>query len=648
MAWKTQDARRWYHQWFCWIVLVLTAVCFFGWPKLKNYYQRWNASRQVQRAAASIAQGEFKRAMLEARSALETNPMDPNATRSMAEALEKAGGRAAAAQWRRRLDSIAPGDLANLLAWASDLQQAGDIAGAERVLAMLNPAPKDDAGYHATAAGVAAARRDIAGAEQHWAEASRLVPKDDNYRLNLAILRLRSKSAEVRAGALDILTAMSGQPPKNLEALRVLLADAAEYRDWGRALEFADALVADPGATFADKLARLATLRGMKSGDATGYLSELRDAALAKCEDVYLLFMWMNQHDLALLVAEWARMLPQDVSGVPPVCVAVAEAYIRGSDWSGLRAFLDVRPWGDQEYMRRAFLSRAQERLNSAEMSAEEWKDGITLARGRGGATQRLERMVKLAISWGWEQRAQEVMWSMAGSPNCPRWMLDALWLIAIESRDTAQLQRLAGLLVLADARSAAFRNSFAFYALLAHSEDGNPHREAERLFAENPGDSSIVLTRALSLHLLGKSAEAGALTGALPATELMKPRIALYHAIFLTAAGEGAKAAEFLTAAEDWKMFPEEKALLERARVSVAKEGGEQEVVETSKAMRVAKAARDLEVEKAVEEARTARAAKVAKETEEAKALAAARAEKAARAAQAARDPVALPGFAR
>lgn len=352
----------------------------------------------------------------------------------------------------------------------------------------------------------------------------------------------------------------------------------------------------------------------MKSGEATGYLTDLRNGALSNPGELYLLLMWMNQHDLALLVADWAHTLPQDVAGIPPVCVAVADAYVRSSDWQRLREFLDEHSWAEWDYLRRAFLARTLERSGEADQAAQEWKDGISAARSRADARGRLERMVRLAIGWGWEQRAQEVMWTMANSPDCPRWMLDALWLIAIENSDTAQLQKLAGILAKVDSKSVVLRNNYAFFSLLVRSEDGNPHREAEKLCAENPGNASIAVTRGFSLYQQGKTTEAAALTGSLPVEELRKPQIALYHAIFLTAAGEGTKAAEFLPVAQGWKMFAEEKALLERAKLTVAKAENERGLAEAAKVARDARAARDAEADKAVDTARAARAAQAAR----------------------------------
>ena len=108
--------QRWHRHWLLWTLAILAVAVFFGWRKAKSRYQRWNAGRQVRQAAESVAQGDFRRAMLDARSALEANPMDPDATRIMAVALENSGGAAIAAQWRSRLDSITPGDQGNILA----------------------------------------------------------------------------------------------------------------------------------------------------------------------------------------------------------------------------------------------------------------------------------------------------------------------------------------------------------------------------------------------------------------------------------------------------------------------------------------------------------------------------------------------------
>ena len=382
----------------------------------------------------------------------------------------------------------------------------------------------------------------------------------------------------------------------------------------------ADTLVASQGSTFADKLSRLEMLRTVKADASTAYLAEVQNIALGSPGDLYLMLMWMEQHHLALFASEWIRSLPPEQINVPPVCVAVASVFSRSAEWERLRDFLDDRNWAEWDYLRRAFLSRMLEKLGDEDTrAAQEWADAIAAARSQPDAIPRLERLVRLAIGWGWEQRAQDTMWGMVNAPLCPPWIPDALRQIAEENADAGQLQKLAALRLRADPKSAVLRNAFAFYSLLARSDSGDPHREAERLFAEHPGDESVLLTRALSLYVQGEPAGAAALTGSLPSEALKRPRTALYHAIFLTAAGESAKASEFVTVAQDWKMLPEEKTLLDRAKTIASKAAGEQEIAASAKALRAAKAARDLEAEKAVVAARAERMAKAAQAAQDA-----------------------------
>lgn len=647
MAWIEQNSRRWYHHWAVWTILILCATAFFGWPRLKARYQRWNAVRQVQRAEQHLGEKDFRRAAITARGVLAFDPLNVGATRIIARALEESGS-PDAAQWRSRLDSLEPGNSENLIAWAGNTMEMGDLAATERVLNMVAPGARENATYHEITARLATARQESANAEEHWAAAARLDPAQDNYRLNLASIRMRSRKPEDRAGATAMLRELSEKTPRNSGAIRILLAEAVRQEDWKDADRLSKALVADPAAIFGDKLQRLVALRQMNVQEAPGYLVELRDEALSKPEDLYTLFMWMNENQLSLLVAEWLREFPPDaieIIGAPPVSVAVADAYARSAEWKKLREFLEDHSWGDFEYLRRAFMARARERLGEADTAALEWKDALSATAGRQDSVLRLERLVNVALSWGWSQRAEDIMWTLAGSPGCSRRILDFLRAMSLKRMDTAQLQKLAGAYVQADAKSVPARNDYAFYSLLVRSEDGNPHREAEKLFNENPADAQIAVTRGLSLFQQGKAVEALAITNGLPTEELRKPQVALYHAIFLTAAGNAAKAEEFLDVAKEWRMFPEEKALLERAKAMVSKAADEKLVAEAAKVARVARAARDAEMAKAVELAKAERAAKNAEaaknpdgdaEKELAEALKARMAERAARAVEA------------
>lgn len=571
MPWIIQKTKRWYHHWLVWTTLGLTIAGFFAWPKMKSRYRLWNAKRQIEQAGKELGRGDYRRAMLMARNALEVLPGDADATGIMAKGCESAGAAALAVQWRCRLNAIIPGDPENIIAWSSDAMKTGDMAAAERILEMARPEPSRSAAFHVLKAKIALTKHDSVAAGNHWAEAARIEPSDDDHRLHLATIRLDSKSPEHRVEALATLRELSHKPAKGVGALRVLLADARKHEVWSDAYEHANSLVAAPSATFEDKLARLGTLRAMKLLESATYLEELRSTAISNPSELYLLFMWMNQNNLPFLVSEWTRYMPADVVQSLPTCVAVADACARSLEWERLLKFVESCTWGESDYLRRAFRARALEKLGEEELSAGEWTNAVSSARSRGDSPERLERIIRLAIHWGWDRRAQEIMWTMAGTPRCPRWMLEALWLIAVENSDAAQLQKLAGVLVQTDSKSPAYRNSYAFYSLLLRCEDGNPHREAEQLFKERPNDPGIAITRSLSLHQQGKSADALAVIESLPSEQMDNPQVAFYHALYLTATGENAKAVNCLFQAKAGKILPEEKSLLERAKVAAA-----------------------------------------------------------------------------
>jgi hypothetical protein len=86
-----------------------------------------------------------------------------------------------------------------------------------------------------------------------------------------------------------------------------------------------------------------------------------------------------------------------------------------------------------------------------------------------------------VAQSWRWDQRAEEIFWQVARTSHSPRWVLDSLWTIAASRADTEQLQQVAGFLAKADPRSVTARNNYTFLCLLTRTQEGDPHRTAER-----------------------------------------------------------------------------------------------------------------------------------------------------------------------
>ena len=564
--------KKWYHYRTLWIAVFLLAGYLVLGKRVMRRYDRWDAKRSVERAKVYFENRDYKHAMLDARRALDVNPADVEATRILAKSVEAVGA-PGAVQWRNRLDSIIPGDPENVLAWAKDAVKEGDLNTAERVLKTLKPADQANPLFHDLSASIAMGRRDRAGAEAGWEEAIRLDPKEERYQLSLAVVRMESTKPGIRAAAGDTLREMAGRTPKNLGALRALIADAMRRREFETAKELTETLAAEPRAVFADKLIRLSVLRSLNDQLAPSYLTELRDASMAKPADLTQLLVWMNSQNLAIMVEEWTSTFPTDMVSKPPVCVVLAESSMKASRWTQLRALVEKGNWAEADYLRRAFLARALERLGDPDAGAAEWKEALAASLSGADALLRLQALAKACKEWGWKERGEEVLWKMSGYYGCPRWALDALWEGALQRGDSAQLQAISRILAKANSKDFGLRNNYIFLSLLTRTEEGNPQQAAEELYREHPGNPIVASTYALALYQKGMSDKAVAVMSALKPLELQDPQVAIYYGIFLTAAGHAAKAEEYLRLGADWPLMAEEKALLTRVKVSGSKE---------------------------------------------------------------------------
>ena len=93
----------------------------------------------------------------------------------------------------------------------------------------------------------------------------------------------------------------------------------------------------------------------------------------------------------------------------------------------------------------------------------------------------------------------------------------------------------------------------------------------ARDVYEKDPKNPTYVSTYAFALYLKGEAPKARKLFAALTDAQLHEPAIALYYGIILAAVGDGDRAAEFLDLGQKASLLPEEKALLEKARRSLA-----------------------------------------------------------------------------
>jgi thioredoxin-like negative regulator of GroEL len=288
-------------------------------------------------------------------------------------------------------------------------------------------------------------------------------------------------------------------------------------------------------------------------------LLQVKNDATSKPRDLYQLLTWMNRNGLALMVSEWVPGLPQDLAAQPPVCVAVAEAYSIGTEWEKLQQTVTGASWESHEYLRTAFLALALKKLGDDEASATAWN--ASLAEGRE-SPEATESLARIALNWGWEERAEAVLWSLSQSARCPRWVIDTLWSTSLRRGESNALYDLSKLLANAAPKDLAHRHNVVLLGLLTRGKESAIHTMAESLYEENPGNADIAATYGLSLYQRGRLDDALAVMDKLSPAQLRKPGVARYFGIFLSAA-KHPKAQEYFDIGMKGPLLPEEKALM-------------------------------------------------------------------------------------
>ncbi len=550
---------------------VLGTALWFGTSPARKVYHGWREKKHFAKATAYFAKGDYRHAMIDARNTLVFNWDNKEAIRLMARTCEALHS-PQAVEWRARFAQLVPNDLENSIGWAGDAIRAGDYPTADRILKQIPDADHDTAAFHHLSALLAINRRDSIKAEYHWAEAAKLNPSDDGYKLNMAGLRLKLGSTTERTSALDLLNQLSVTSKERIPAMRALLSDAIRHGEHIHARQLAIALAEDPKdpkeprALFSDKLLRLSTLNILNDPDFPIWRARLEAECTERPAAAYELIIWMNRNGLAKDIATLLPKLKPATILEPPVSVAVADSYAVLKDWSNLRNLLKQAKWGSMDYVRLATLAWALENSGDHTGAASMWRNAMTAAESR---IERMETLARSAITWGWIDRADDALWKITTfSVQSPTWVLQALWNRTLQRGDTDKLRTLARLMLQANPKGATARNNYVFLSLLKRTEEGSPHQAAEALYKESPTNPTFVSTYALSLFYLGRYRSAAELMETLQPEQLREPSIAFYYGVFLAGSKLPSKAEQYFKIAADkhYRLLPEEQALKDRA----------------------------------------------------------------------------------
>jgi len=526
-------------------------------------FHQWQERHLVRVAAAHLSGGDPKAAMLSARRALQMNPDNADAARLIAQIADR-GGDKAALDWWRKVVALPQHTTEDVLGLVRSALRVNDLATAEKALSSLDDAAKQTAGYHAACGRLAEIRKNVAEAENHWAQASALAPDNLGYQFQLALIRLGSSDSAKRQASLEILERLRTDPNQRAGATRALIIDGVAHRaDVKRMQALAAELQGYAEATLGDRLLYLEILRQLHDPTFEEYLRKLEREAVSNPVDLASLFSWMSGNETAFAGIEFARTLPAESREKWPVPPAIAALYSSAKDWSGLEEMTRNTKWEPHDFLRRAFLARALRGQDKALPSEQEW---VAAQKEASTQPQSLLMLARTVALWGWENETAELLWILAKNDDTRTEALQTLYQHYAEKRDTAGLYRTLVKLVETMPNDLVLQNNLAQVSLLLGADVERARKIAAELASKDPSNASFLSTYAFSLYTKGDIKAALQVMDKLTPDQLRDPSLAAYYGVVLAAAGQKEKAREYLRRASEAKLLPEEKALIAKS----------------------------------------------------------------------------------
>jgi predicted Zn-dependent protease len=550
-------------------VAFLTGVFFLSYGS--KLYQNWRERRLLDQATAFLQEGKLNNAAQMAHELARRHPDSLAALSILADTAERQNLEEAIA-WRERIARLQPKDPESQLNFASAALRFGKLDLAREAINRVSPENRDSAAFHVVAGWLARAEGNFAEQEEQFAAAVKREPKNDLYQFNLAALQIRSKDAEKSKNARDTLERLSSMAPYRTGALRALLNDAVERNDLTAADNFAQQLQMSPEVTFTDYLLCLNFYRKLDEKKFRQLVEKVKPFAARNTSDLASLIEWMNQNGLAGDVVKWVDKLPGSQLR-SPASVAVADAYATVKNWSRLKRWTRTGNWDDAEYLRLAYHAIAERYLRSGSRPSSNsefetlWQSADELSQSE---PERKLTLARLATKWQLANQAEELWVRVEENPTMRREALDNLRQLYRAKDETTKLYAVLQRLHESSPNEAPITADLARFGLNLGENTQRSHQLAKEAYDRAPNDVNCAVTYAFSLHRLGRNEEALAIIQSLPPDQLHDPHAAVYVALVLNEASEFEAAKDYIAAAENGKVYPEEKELLEEAKTKL------------------------------------------------------------------------------
>jgi len=545
--------------------IALLLIVLFGTYGSK-FYSGWRESRLLKHASELLDKKDYTGANRLARQVVELNRDSLPAFVILADSTEKQNSEETVS-WRAQIARLQPTNIDSQLNLASAALRFSQIDLARKTLERIKPMAEDRAAFHIVAGWLARAEGNLAEQEQQFDIAVHKDPKNDLYRFNLAAIRIRSPDQEKSAQARTILERLVQIPQFRSGALRALLNDAVDRKDFEAADRFAQQLQMSPDVTFGDYLLCLNFYRKLDAKKFDVLLEKVKPVAAKNSNDLGLLLDWMNENGLASVVINWMDKLPAETTDHPPPAVAIAAAFAELKNWSRLRRWTRSESWGDEDYLRLAYQAFAAHQLRQSSSDAEFdtlWRAAVHATADQPDHDVKLAR---LASKWNLAIESEELWSRLSRNSGSRREALDALYKLYRGSNDVRKLYDVLQRLHETSPNETGISCNLARLGLNIDQNTKQAQDLAKQAYDRTPDDVNCAVTYAFSLYVQGRTPEGLDIIRKLPSDTMYDPHNAVYAAVLLLDVNQTDAAKEYIQAAKRGPLFVEEKRLLEDER---------------------------------------------------------------------------------
>jgi Tfp pilus assembly protein PilF len=547
------------------IIVGCTGLLLLGYVGYRSY-KIWQQQHLLTMARMFFAANDPRNATLSLALVLRANPQNLEASRMMAN-IRDATHEPSALFWRNKVVELNPASLADRVALAQTAMTMKDLATANKALDGVSPSDKKTAIFQNTAGAVAAASNQPRVAVGYFQEAVRLEPQNPVPLLNLAILLLHSTNKLEFAQGKDSLQRLAANPTNSLlrcSALRELVGEDLRTSQNDTAVALSKQLLKETNATFGDKILLLTSLYEVKSPDYKATLAGYQSESVKDPVKAYELATWLVTKEPPTQVEGWLKSLPDATRTNVQVELFTAECSTMAKDWTGVQNSLTNQNWGEVDFLRHAFLSRAYTGLGLSGTATAEWGNAKKDAAGQETS---LTMLLHVAVGFGMNNEAEELLLMIVQQYSANKWAPQLLVKDYLANGRTASLLALWRQQLKTAPNDLDLKNNVANLSMLLNTPDTNPYELAKEVYQVNSTNASYATTYAFALYQQGKYDLALKTIEQLKPQELEVPETAGYYGLILKAKGDRVKARKYFDLSTKAGVLPEERQLFDRGR---------------------------------------------------------------------------------